>query len=1458
MSLERTFVATTAGHLSFAIVLLFGSSSLVCAEETVGARPYELDWAGRDQDDHPPLVDFEELSGWTVETRNAEARFERTREQQIWGRYVGKLTYRATGATPVVRVLPPTPIPVPTAVDAVTCWIYGNNWAWVSDRTTPQVDARLLFLDARGKEIVVSLGRVRWKEWFLLHRRFSPEQTAAASDGLSFSGIEIFGGRNREDRVLYFDNIAVFRETFAPLTFKPRPARGVPMFAGQSSGTNTGPGKLPFPTRADTILPKNAASNAKNALKCEDGTYIFEYRGDDGRLSYRYKPETGTWSDIVAHWEGRGPAFKPLYGGGIRLVGDRGLPVNVEQCELLDTQVEDGSVVTKWRMTGDQTTAEVTYTLRLLGKSLVIDTAAGGGVVSEVRYGRAAGLPNGRLVTLPYYDYGGSRPAVVVAGPPDTPLFLSGHTDWYRSNASQVWADNAIEGDTLAYQGGVRYLPLTDGTRNDCFERFFVTVSPRFDETLPTIPNPVSPWKHVTGTGVWRAHGASNRESDKQHWRKVYRHGLRHIIVTDHETGWRDGGESFTFRTRTAPGKGGDEGQYEYARFMQDELGFVYGPYNNYTDFAPVNEFWNVDLVNRGSDKQLQHAWARCYAPKPARAVEYCELLAPRIEEKFHFSTAYCDVHTCVTPWSRTDYDARVPGAGTFAATFYAYGEIMLLQKRAWDGPVYSEGGKHCFYCGLTDGNYAQDQGYGLPRNPWLVDFDLLKLHDLCCNFGTGNLGMFYGRKHDLGGNRQEVDASIDRFLAATIAFGHPGFLVFEGGFHNAMRSYYMTQQLAARYTQASVESIRYVDGEGRQLDASAAVAHGVVARNQVVCCYDEGTVTVANGHPAQTLRTRIEGRDIVLPPTGYAGWTADGRVNMFSGLVDGHRCDYAETPEYIYIDGRGHESRFARAAGSGLAVCRVVENGWEVIPYEGADCGFAIPAVTAMALDVDGEEIGPAELRRSRGLVFVMPVENAFSYRLQKGDPSNAPALACSRTAVIPGETVTVQGRQTHRVTIAAETEVGTRIWRKLEGAWIDFSTLPAADVTGTLEGNQLHVTMRSNLAEATLAELRVAGLEKELDLAPGKPQTAVFDLGTPTQEEADILSLDARIGEFPLRKRWGIETQPRFTTFNLPSAFDAGMSVADQAETTAMGATGAQAERRSELICGDRPRSGIFMHPPWRGAAGGYTFARFPSIQLPAEPPAAFRALVGKLDGSDIGDGIVFRVSVLDTGGVETIVAEQEVKTHAWIPIEADLSAWAGKTIQLKLITDDGPAGNTSGDWGAWADLRLQSKSRVLSRQMVDGVTPFLREPGPEPRPELGSDTWRQAKQAWLRYEGKGLGGTGTHATFAVLNGVKLGTMAPAGGIESEGVFSQPVRVPLSTEAIRSLRGWNCLEIENPNQDCFSIRRFWIELELADGHHCTSDITTATFSQPGTWAYAEGIGVPASETLHVGIWFP
>ena len=91
--------------------------------------------------------------------------------------------------------------------------------------------------------------------------------------------------------------------------------------------------------------------------------------------------------------------------------------------------------------------------------------------------------------------------------------------------------------------------------------------------------------------------------------------------------------------------------------------------------------------MQRQPDGEWRRAWPRCYALKPAKAVEFDEYYAQRIKEKFGVKMSYTDVHTAVPPWGYCDYDARVPGAGTMAATFYAYGQLLLNDQRVY-GPA--------------------------------------------------------------------------------------------------------------------------------------------------------------------------------------------------------------------------------------------------------------------------------------------------------------------------------------------------------------------------------------------------------------------------------------------------------------------------------------------------------------------------------------------------------------------------------------------------------------------------------------------------------------------------------------------------------------------------------------------------------------------------------------------------
>ncbi len=1428
--------------------------SLVCSFVTAGVRPYELDWAGRMKDDHPALIDFENLDGWSVERHNAEAVFSCSQEQKIWGDSVGKIVYQGTGPAPEFFIKPPAPIEVPAEFDAISLWVYGNNFL-ARDRTTPSVAIAVCFQDQTGKPFEVCLFKINWEQWFLCHRRLSDEQIALVQKGKSFfCGFRITGGKNKDERSLFFDSLCLFKESFQPLTFKPRAKRGVQVFAGQDQGVNTGAGTLPFPNRIETIVPCPAGSAAPVIERQGDRLIMQVPKGLGAEISLL----SCQWDELRLRWTESNGWIQPSVGGGLFFVGAEGEAVAPDAVRLIEVKIEQDRAVCTWQASFSGKNAVVKITWWMRGQSLAADIAVEGGVVQELRFGRIIGIEDPRLVTLPYYTYGTpQRPAIAVIGPSDQPLFLAEHIDWTLSNASTPFALNGIKEKDVTINGGVSYIPKTNGERNACYERFVFSLSPQFESVLPEIPNPVSPWKAVVGKGVWLAHGASNRESDATFWREMHRYGLRELIVTDHETGWRDEHESFTFRTKAAPGKGGDEGQFKYARIMQDELGYVYGPYNNFTDFAPVNEFWSSDLIARLPGNQLQRAWARCYAPKPLRAVEYCEKLAPIIESKFHFSTAYCDVHTAVTPWSRTDYDWRVPGAGTFAQTFYAYGEIMLLQKKAWGGPVYSEGNNHFPYCGLTDGNYAQDQRYNLRDNPWLVDFDLRKIHDLCCNFGVGNVGMFFGEKTDLGATPQAIRSSLDRFLAATLVFGHPGFLLRRGGIENTLRSYYMLQQIAERYTLAPAKSIQYFDGT-RLIDTSAAVAGGAYKRSQVAVEYEGGVNVIVNGSTIEDFHVHWKGRDIALPPNGYQGWTDDGEIEVFSSLHDGHRVDYARTTQYIYLDGRGESTRFPNAAASGAAVCRFEKDGcYEIIPMGNRECGFALNAKSAVARDKAGVTLGPCDLRLSRGLTWIQPVAGAFSYWLQPADaPADKQGLTCDVLKVVPGQTITVSSqREKYEIKIPADAILGERIWKELDHAWIDFMVVPLCKVEVKVSGNSLMATLTPNISFPK-GVVQAGGQRHKLGLVAGQEQELGIPIVPHPSDHFIRVSIDIQAGDLRQQEHRVMAAQyQHLNLLPLPLTWKAGMRLRKSIqEEPVLNLSGAQAYAKPDMECGGVTKEGaIFMHPPYKGGEG-YVFIEYSSLKLP-QRPVAFRAFVGKKDNSALGDGILYSLIVKEINGKETSVGSWHVTKHEWLPIEVELNPWSGKTVNLKLIADMG--GNTSGDWGGWAEMRLESVQKELVWTLLpEGESHF--KPSPYPLTDLTEAELKQARRGVLRYQGIGLAGVGSrYGSIALLNTIELGNMAPAGGSERNNIWSKAVEIPLNAKALQSLQMHNVFEIFNPGEDCFKVRNFCLEVELADGRKAATLINAGITTQPGSWRYGEGVGVPQGRNIKIHLWF-
>ena len=943
------------------------------ADEKPGARPYEMVWADR-KPIRKPLIDFDNLDGWTVEgIDGGRGRLHPSVEQRIWDSKTAKLIYRGTGEKSTVIIRPPSPVAIDRAFDCVNLWVYGNNWHWRPDPKTPTVHIHMLVADAGGAEHEIRLARVQWKEWWLVHGKLSDEVLDKLKGGSALAGFKITACGNTEDRVLFFEDLVCYTESLEPLRFKPRPKRGVDPFPGQSPGANAGPGRLPFPTREETILPTNYERDFRNRVaRDDDGAPRFSYAGADATLEYVLHPGQVKLGRVEVILNGHKVA-SGLVDAGVDLEPPP------ETTELSHAAIDGDVVHLKW-------SNGVESQLRIWQKSLVVDVFCRGGKAIRLRYGRITGVAEPEIIKLPYMNYHGHHLGVLVARGPQ-PCFASIWMDWYRSNASKPFPQDEIKAGGVFLNGGVSYLPKTDGKRNDLYERFFFTVSPVFEETLATIANPPATHGREAGRRLWQeSWGPANYENEMKRSRKLRAYGIEMLTQCNHEITWRDGGESFTFRDRAAPGRGGDDALKAYIKH-QRSLGWHAGLYTNYCDMAPVNARWDEDRVMLDEHGGWVRAWARCYAPKALVALEADAELAPRIHEKFGTNAAYTDVHTAVSPWSRTDYDARVPGAGTFAATFYAFGELLLHDQKVYDGFCWSEGNHQWHSAGLTTGNYALAySALKLWEYPYLPHFDLLKIHPLEVDIGMPWTARFFHERE--GWNKPErIEASIDKFIAATIAYGHIGWLVEEShGIRRTCRSYYMLQQLQSRYVMRAPEEIRY-GTDGGLISSSKALVEGAWRDSRLFVRYPDDLRVWVNGNGEKPWTVDVNGNSVTLPPSGWVAVQGDAFFEQ-SAIDNGHRVDRVVSPTYVYVDGRGRPTTCAGVRTAGAVAVRPTAEGkgLTVIAVEGVE-QFAVGApegrhtngaacdairhtagaaqLRVQAFDVKGEQLGPAAVKR-------------------------------------------------------------------------------------------------------------------------------------------------------------------------------------------------------------------------------------------------------------------------------------------------------------------------------------------------------------------------------------------------------------------------------------------------------------------------------------------------------------
>jgi len=115
---------------------------------------------------------------------------------------------------------------------------------------------------------------------------------------------------------------------------------------------------------------------------------------------------------------------------------------------------------------------------------------------------------------------------------------------------------------------------------------------------------------------------------------------------------------------------------------------------------------------------------------------------------------------------------------------------------------------------------------------------------------------------------------------------------------------------------------------------------------------------------------------------------------------------------------------------------------------------------------------------------------------------------------------------------------------------------------------------------------------------------------------------------------------------------------------------------------------RHALAVHPAWRKGWGD-VFIDY-RVALPDQTPLALDFATAIRDNGAAeppSDGVEYRVLASDGGTFKTLLTHFSAAKR-WEPAHVDLSAYAGREVTLRLVTDPGPAHNTVCDQSYWAE--------------------------------------------------------------------------------------------------------------------------------------------------------------------------
>jgi hypothetical protein len=639
----------------------------------------------------------------------------------------------------------------------------------------------------------------------------------------------------------------------------------------------------PF-ARGDVTDPRpGTAAPVKNSIVKHGSGYVLTCRAADETIEYRVDPAGGLLDGLQVAVNGKLLEPRP-YSADLRVMlggKERFFPSAFLKMNLVSASVEGSALVCRYeyRATDADDAATLTARLRPVGKSLVMSLQG----------------PPGRFTYFAVKSSGTEVQTTFGIGPirfHKGGVYVGHFVDVWQSDASGVG-----NSDLAAYN------PLTDGSRRAVRDTFYLTVSSRYEEVLPNIPNRPSPFLgELAGRVVLDGWGGTFAENE-QWLRDMARYGVDHFLMIKHV--WQRDGYDCTYPDVMPANKayGGDDALRSLSLTAQ-KIGHRFCVHENFYDYYPnAEDFRQEDCALNPEGKTMNGWWngaVQAVILKPSKLMDYVRRFSPEVKRRYDCNAAYHDI----MPTWNIDYDARVPDSGMARRTHEYTRELCDYWRKLYGGPVLFEG-IDSHISGIYDG--GDNHGLGNYQTPAAGAFELLKVHPKMSNHGFGYYERWlpWGYTVPAWGSYVMTDRELDMYRATEVAFGRTGFIGQQlmQSPHAVVREYYLMQAFARAYTARDLRRLAYyVENEGRGYFVDAGTAARYREWSRVRATYDGGQEVYAN---LSDKPWTVAGH--VLAPKGGA-LAVGPRAEAWTAVVDGQIADFARYGDVTYADARSHQ----------------------------------------------------------------------------------------------------------------------------------------------------------------------------------------------------------------------------------------------------------------------------------------------------------------------------------------------------------------------------------------------------------------------------------------------------------------------------------------------------------------------------------------------------------------------